>query len=103
MISVCMATYNGEKFLRQQLDSIICQLNQNDEIIISDNGSSDNTKEIIKSYNDSRIKYYDYITDGNYSAPKIPGIMQDFQQRQVLQLQRRLFHVFLLSRYKNGF
>lgn len=51
MISVCMATYNGEKFLRQQLDSIICQLNQNDEIIISDNGSSDNTKEIIKSYN----------------------------------------------------
>ena len=39
----------------------------------------------------------------NYSAPKIPGIMQDFQQRQVLQLQRRLLHVFLLSRYKNGF
>ena len=39
----------------------------------------------------------------NYSAPKIPGIMQEFQQRQVLQLQRRLFHVFLLSRYKNGF
>ena len=58
-----MATYNGEKFLRQQLDSIICQLNQNDEIIISDNGSSDNTKEIINSYNDSRIKYYDDITD----------------------------------------
>ena len=40
---------------------------------------------------------------GNYSAPKIPDIMQDFQQRQVLQLQRRLSHVFLLSRYKNGF
>ena len=39
----------------------------------------------------------------NYSAPKIPGIMQDFQQRQVLQLQRRLLHVFLLSQYKNGF
>ena len=40
---------------------------------------------------------------GNYSAPKIPGIMQDFQQRQVLQLQKRLSHVFLLSPYKNGF
>ena len=39
----------------------------------------------------------------NYSAPKIQGIKQGFQQRQVLQLQRRLFHVFLLSRYKNGF
>ena len=42
-------------------------------------------------------------TTGLYSAPKIPGIMQDFQQRQVLQLQKRLSHVFLLSRYKNGF
>ena len=41
--------------------------------------------------------------EGNYSAPKIPGIMQEFQQRQVLQLQKRLLHVFLLSRYKNGF
>ena len=40
---------------------------------------------------------------GNYSAPKIPGIKQEFQQRQVLQLQRRLLHVFLLSPYKNGF
>ena len=39
----------------------------------------------------------------NYSAPKIPGIKQEFQQRQVLQLQRRLLHVFLLSPYKNGF
>ena len=45
----------------------------------------------------------DIIIYGNYSAPKIPGIMQEFQQRQVLQLQRRLLHVFLLSRYKNGF
>ena len=44
-----------------------------------------------------------YKDNGNYSAPKIPGIMQGFQQRQVLQLQRRLSHVFLLSRYKNGF
>ena len=41
--------------------------------------------------------------NGNYSAPKIPGIKQEFQQRQVLQLQRRLSHVFLLSPYKNGF
>ena len=41
--------------------------------------------------------------EGNYSTPKIPGIMQEFQQRQVLQIQKRLSHVFLLSRYKNGF
>ncbi|MBS7241679.1 MAG: hypothetical protein KIG77_04755 [Treponema sp.] len=45
----------------------------------------------------------DFKSKGNYSAPKIPGIKQGFQQRQVLQLQRRLLHVFLLSPYKNGF
>ena len=55
-ISVAMATYNGEKYLKDQIDSIMCQLNDNDEIIISDDGSIDKTLEIIKSYNDKRIK-----------------------------------------------
>lgn len=45
MISVCIATYNGERFIREQLDSIICQLSPDDEIIISDDGSTDRTVE----------------------------------------------------------
>ena len=57
MISVCMATFNGGLYLRQQIDSILCQLNPGDELIISDDGSTDDTLFIIKSYNDSRIKY----------------------------------------------
>jgi len=57
-ISVCIATYNGEKFIKQQLDSIICQLSENDEIIISDDGSIDNTINIISSYADPRIKIF---------------------------------------------
>ena len=36
MISVCVATYNGEKFIREQIDSILCQLSSDDEIIVSD-------------------------------------------------------------------
>lgn len=59
MISVCIATYNGEKFIKAQLDSILLQLSSKDEIIISDDGSSDSTIEIIKSYNDKRIKLYE--------------------------------------------
>ena len=55
MISVCMATYNGEKFLREQIDSILKQLGENDELIISDDGSTDNTLNIINSYDDKRI------------------------------------------------
>lgn len=58
MISVCMATYNGEKFIKEQIDSILIQLGENDEIIVSDDGSSDCTIEIIKSYQDSRIKIF---------------------------------------------
>ncbi len=55
-ISVCMATYNGEKFVRSQLNSIICQLDVADEVIISDDNSSDNTVDIIKSFKDNRIR-----------------------------------------------
>lgn len=50
MISVCMATYNGEKYLREQIDSILKNITDNDELIISDDGSSDKTIEIIKEY-----------------------------------------------------
>lgn len=56
MISVCIPTYNGEKYIKQQLDSIFEQSVQIDELIISDDSSTDRTIEIIKSYSDKRIK-----------------------------------------------
>ena len=58
MISVCLTTYNGNLFLKEQIDSILCQLNKDDEIIISDDHSTDNTIEIIKSLEDDRIKIF---------------------------------------------
>lgn len=57
-ISVCMATYNGGKYLKEQLDSILKQLSSDDELIISDDGSIDNTLKIVSAYNDKRIKIY---------------------------------------------
>ena len=68
MISVCMATHNGEKYLKDQLDSILYQLNSGDEIIISDDGSSDNTLSIIDSFNDSRIKLIKFLQPENKSV-----------------------------------
>ena len=56
MISVCIPTYNGEKYIKEQLDSILSQLSDDDEIIISDDSSTDNTVSIIKSINDGRIQ-----------------------------------------------
>ena len=56
MISVCMATYNGEKYIQQQIESILCQLGKEDEIVVSDDGSKDGTVQFLKSFQDSRIK-----------------------------------------------
>lgn len=49
-VSVCMATFNGEKYIGEQIESIICQLKTQDELVISDDGSSDGTLRIIDSY-----------------------------------------------------
>lgn len=56
MISVCMAVYNGEEYLHEQVDSILSQLGCEDELIVSDDGSTDMTVEILKGYCDARIK-----------------------------------------------
>lgn len=58
-ISICMATYNGEKYIAEQIDSILMQMRDADELVISDDSSSDNTIEIIKRYKDPRIKLYE--------------------------------------------
>ena len=57
-ISVCIATYNGEKYIKEQLDSILPQLKIDDEIIISDDNSSDKTIEVVKKIKDKRIKIF---------------------------------------------
>ncbi len=56
MISVCVATYNGERFVRDQMVSILRQLGKEDEVVVSDDGSKDSTIRILNSFQDSRIK-----------------------------------------------
>ena len=57
-ISVIINFYNGEKYLRQCLKSVLNQDYKNLEVILWDNCSSDNSKEIVKSHEDKRIKYF---------------------------------------------
>lgn len=47
---MALASYNGERYIREQLDSILENLSSQDEIVVSDDGSSDNTWDILKSY-----------------------------------------------------
>lgn len=49
-ISIAMATYNGEKYIQEQLDSIRCQTTQPDELVVCDDGSTDNTVAIITKF-----------------------------------------------------
>jgi glycosyltransferase involved in cell wall biosynthesis len=55
-VSVCIATYNGEKYILEQINSILNQISIDDEIIVVDDCSKDNTIDVIKSIDDTRIK-----------------------------------------------
>lgn len=66
-ISVVMATYNGEKYIEKQLESILKQLDSNDEVIISDDCSTDNTIKIIEKFNDSRIRIVKHENNHGYT------------------------------------
>jgi len=56
-ISVLMSVYNGEKYLKEAIESILNQTFKNFEFIIINDGSTDRTKRIIHSFQDDRIKY----------------------------------------------
>lgn len=56
-VSIILPTYNGYKYIRQSIDSCLNQTYKNIELIIVDDGSTDKTSEIIKSFKDNRIKY----------------------------------------------
>ncbi|WP_368252081.1 glycosyltransferase family 2 protein [Enterococcus sp. 2201sp1_2201st1_B8_2201SCRN_220225] len=72
MISVCLASYNGAAFIAQQIESILIQLDATDELIISDDGSTDNTLEIVTSYQ----KAYSQIRI--YEGPR-QGVVKNFE------------------------
>lgn len=86
-VSVAMATYNGEKYIYEQVKTILNNLDENDELIISDDGSTDRTLEIVKEIKDSRIK----IIQGAES-----GIKQNFANA-ISHTNRRLY-IFSRSR-----
>lgn len=60
MISIAMTTYNGEKYLREQLDSILNQTFSDFELIICDDCSKDATVKILEEYSlkDKRVRYF---------------------------------------------
>ena len=77
-ISVIIPVYNGKKYIKKCLDSVINQTKKELEIIVINDGSTDKTEDIINSYNDSRIKYFKNTNHGigytrNYGISKSNG------------------------------
>lgn len=58
LVSVIINCYNGEKYLREAIDSVLAQTYKNWEIVFWDNQSTDSTHEIVESYKDPRIHYF---------------------------------------------
>jgi glycosyltransferase involved in cell wall biosynthesis len=58
LVSIVVNCYNGEKYLRQSIESVLDQSYQNFELIFWDNKSTDQSKNIIQSYQDKRIRYF---------------------------------------------
>ena len=58
LFSIIIPTYNRATFVTKSINSFLKQKYKNFEIIIIDDGSTDETRELLKQFNDERIKYY---------------------------------------------
>lgn len=76
-ISICMPVYNASRYLRDCIDSILSQSFTDFELLIVDDGSTDDSVEIIRSYSDSRIRLienkHDYIGSLNLLLQEARG------------------------------
>ena len=77
-LSIIIPTYNRSKYISKCIDSVLSQTYKNIEIIVIDDGSTDNTEEIIKNFNDKRIKYFKNTNHGigysrNFGLDKATG------------------------------
>jgi glycosyltransferase involved in cell wall biosynthesis len=75
-VSVILIAYNGQSYIREQISSIIKQLKIDDELIISDDSSNDNTPDIIQSFDDPRIIFT--------QNSKRLGIVKNFEKAAML-------------------
>ncbi|MGC8706738.1 MAG: glycosyltransferase family 2 protein, partial [Desulfurella sp.] len=57
-VTIAIPAYNQAKYIKQAIDSALNQDYPNLEVIVSDDASLDDTRQIVKEYNDKRLKYY---------------------------------------------
>lgn len=76
LVTIVLPTYNGSKYIKQSIDSCLNQTYRNIELIIMDDGSTDETPEIIKFYKDERIKIITHKMNKGLSTALNRGFAQ---------------------------
>lgn len=74
LISVIIPTYNAGRYIEKTLQSVFDQTYKNIEIIVIDDGSTDNTEVLLKQYNDPRLHYIKQPNSGGPAKPRNVGI-----------------------------
>lgn len=74
LVSVIIPTYNRAHLIKRSIKSVLDQTYQNFEVIVVDDGSTDSTKEIVESFNESRIKYIKHKQNKGTAAARNTGI-----------------------------
>ncbi len=70
LVSIIMPSYNTAKYIKDSINSVIEQTYKNWELIIVDDCSSDNTDEVVKQFNDDRIKYFKNETNSGAAVSR---------------------------------
>jgi len=73
-VSVIISTYNRAHLIGRAIQSVLNQTYQDFEVIVVDDGSTDNTEEIVKSFNDPRIRYIRHEKNKGAAAARNTGI-----------------------------
>lgn len=77
-VEIVMATYNGEKYIKEQLDSLLSQSHPYLLVDVCDDGSTDDTVSIVKEYEkkDSRVRLFENKTNQGYIRNFMSGIVR---------------------------
>lgn len=76
LVSIITATFNRGHTIERAINSLLNQTYQNIELIIIDDGSTDNTRDVLKKYNDTRIRVYHHESNRGVTAAKNSGLNQ---------------------------